>query len=136
MAEFKLEIITLDKVFYKGDIQALTVKGIDGDFEILPRHSDLIAVLLPDDIKIMTKDGERHAFISKGILRIRDNDAAIIVNTAEWPEDIDLERAIEAEKRARERLKAKSSARMDIVKVELALMRALARKKTFKYRKI
>lgn len=134
MAEFNLQIITLDEVFYKGQAETLIVRGVDGDFEILPRHSDLIAVVLPDDIRFMTAEGERHAFISRGILKVIKGSVTIIVNTAEWPEDIDIERAEEAEKRAREQLMSRASANPNIAKVELAMMRAMGRKKTFKFR--
>ena len=134
MAEFNLKIITLDEVFYQGQAEILTVRGVDGNFQILPRHTDLIAVLLPDDIRFMTAEGERHAFISRSILRVMDGSVTIISNTAEWPEDIDIERAEEAEKRARGQLLARESANTDIAKVELALMRALGRKKTFTFR--
>jgi F-type H+-transporting ATPase subunit epsilon len=134
MAEFNLQIITLDEVFYQGQAEMLIVRGVDGDFQILPRHSDLIAVVLPDDIRFMTAEGERHAFISRGILKVMNGNVTIIVNTAEWPEDIDIERAEEAEKRAREQLVSRANANPDIAKVELAMMRAMGRKKTFKFR--
>ncbi|HYF83449.1 MAG TPA: ATP synthase F1 subunit epsilon [Clostridia bacterium] len=134
MAEFNLKIITLDEVFYQGRAEALIVRGVDGDFEILPRHTNLIAAVLPDDIRIRTAEGERHAFISRGIVKVTDGSVTIIVNTAEWPEDIDIARAEEAETRARSQLVSRASANLDIAKVELALMRALGRKKTSKFR--
>jgi F-type H+-transporting ATPase subunit epsilon len=134
MAEFNLKIITLDEVFYNGKVEVLTVRGIDGDFQILARHTDLIAVLMPDDIRFMTEEGERHAFISRSLLKVMDGNVTIIADTAEWPEDIDFERAEEAEKRAKGELVSRESANPDITKVELALMRAMGRKKTFKFR--
>ncbi len=134
MALFNLQIITLDKVFYNGQAEVLTVRGVDGDFQILPRHSDLIAVIMPDDIRFMTAEGERHAFIGRSILKVMDGNATIIADSAEWPEDIDIERAEEAEKRARELLVSRASANPDITKVELAMMRAMGRKKTSKFR--
>ena len=134
MAEFNLKIITLDEVFYQGRAETLIVRGVDGNFEILPRHANLIAVVLPDDIRFRTAEGEKHAFISRGIVKVTDGSVTIIVNTAEWPEDIDIERAEEAEKRARGQLLSRASANTDIAKVELALMRALGRKKTSKFR--
>ena len=52
---------------------------------------------------------------------------SILAEVAEWPEDIDVERAKKAEERARKRLEAKS-ADIDIARAELALKRALVRK--------
>lgn len=135
MAEFNLKILTLDEEFYNGQVTVLTVTGVDGSFQILPRHTDLIAVVMPDDISFMTADGEKHVFIGRSILKVMDGDATIICDAAEWPEDIDLARAEEAEKRAREQMLSRESANPDITKVELALMRAVARQKTFRYRR-
>lgn len=134
MASFNLKIITLDEVFYNGHVEVLTVRGVDGDFQILPRHADLIAVVMPDDIRFMTAEGERHAFISRSLLKVMDGSVTIIADTAEWPEDIDIARAEEAEKRARKQLLSRESANTDVTKAELALMRALGRKKTSKFR--
>ncbi|MHB1393266.1 MAG: ATP synthase F1 subunit epsilon [Clostridia bacterium] len=134
MALFNLQIITLDEVFYNGQAEVLTLRGVDGEFQILSRHTDLIAVIMPDDIRFTTAEGERHAFIGRSILRVMDGNATIIADAAEWPEDIDIERAEEAEKRAREQLVSRASANPDITKVELAMMRAMGRKKTFKFR--
>ncbi|HWR62216.1 MAG TPA: ATP synthase F1 subunit epsilon [Clostridia bacterium] len=134
MSSYNLKIITLDEVFFDGQVEILTVRGVDGDFQILPRHADLIAVAMPDDISFVTEQGELHAFISRSLLKVMDGNVTIIADTAEWPEDIDLGRAEEAEKRARETLMSRESANTDITKVELALMRAMGRKKTSKHR--
>lgn len=135
MAEFNLKIITLDEEFFNGPVSVLTVTGVYGKFQILPRHTDMIAVVLPDDISFMATDGEKHAFVGRSILKLMHGNATIICDTAEWPEDIDLARAEEAEKRARELMLSRESANQDITKVELALMRAVARQKTFRYRR-
>ena len=50
----------------------------------------------------------------------------LLAEVAEWPEEIDLERARKAEDRARERLNRKD-ADLDVARAELALKRALAR---------
>ena len=134
MASYNLKIITLDEVFFNDKVEILTVRGVDGDFQILPRHADLIAVIMPDDISFMTEKGERHAFISRSLLKVMNGNVTIIADTAEWPEEIDIERAEEAEKRARELLVSRESASADMTKAELALMRAIGRKKTFKHK--
>lgn len=132
MEEFNLQIITLDEVFYNGQVTSLTAVGVDGEFQILPRHTDLIAVVMPEDIRFKTAEGERHAFIGRSLLKVMDGNVTILSDTAEWPEDIDIARAEEAEKRAREQILSRESANPDITKVELALMRAVARQKTYR----
>ncbi len=133
MPTLNLEIVTLDYVFFKGEVEAVKLKGLDGYFEILPRHADYIATVMPEAITIKTSQGNKYAFISKGVIKVQGDNATIIVNTAEWPHEIDIERAEEAEQRAREQLREGRVS--NEAKVEMALQRALARKKTFGFRK-
>lgn len=134
MASFNFKILTLDNVFYTGQVESLTARGIDGDFQILPRHTDMIAVIMPDDIRFRTAEKELHAFVGRSLLEVVNGEVTIIADSAEWPEEIDLSRAEEAEKRAREELAHRESGNADVTKAELALMRAIARKKTVRFK--
>ena len=134
MASFDFKILTLDEIFYNGQAESLTVRGIDGEMQILPRHTDMIAVIMPDDIRFRSGDKELHAFVGRSLLKVMNGNVLIISDSAEWPEEIDLERAEEAEKRAREELAHRESGSGDVTKAELALMRAIARKKTVRFK--
>jgi F-type H+-transporting ATPase subunit epsilon len=46
----------------------------------------------------------RSAFISNGILEVRRHKAVLIIDTAEWPEEIDRERAEASAKAAKDNL--------------------------------
>ena len=61
-----------------------------------------------------------------GFAEILGDKVTLLAELAEWPEEIDLERARKAEDRARERLNRKD-ADLDVARAELALKRALAR---------
>ena len=60
-------------------------------------------------------------------MEVTETTMSILAEVAEWPEDINVERAKKAEERARKRLETKS-ADIDIARAELALKRALVRK--------
>ena len=76
-----------------------------------------------------TVDGKKkYAFLSEGFVDIDQTKVAILADTAEWPEEIDVNRAKRAEERARERLQGQLS-HEDYIRSRAALQRAFARLK-------
>ncbi len=65
---------------------------------------------------------------SGGYLEVQQNNISIIAETAEWPEDIEINRAREAEQRARRRLE-NTGEDINMDRAKLALARALNRLK-------
>jgi len=122
----KIRILTPEKEFYNGEITELTSENKLGKFGILPNHVAMITALTPSITTFKTIDGRTlEAFISRGVLRVSNNEVEILCNACEWPEDIDVKRAEESEARALEILNHKSSG--DIKSAEFAMARALLR---------
>lgn len=122
----KLSILTPQKKFFEGEIQKLTIETAEGKRTILPLHSPFIFMLLPSVSAFVNAEGEGKTFFSSsGILKVKNKEMVIVCDAAEWPEDIDKYRAEEARKRAEVRLKEGSS--VDIVRAEMALLRAIKR---------
>lgn len=129
MKEIELNIITPEKRFFSGKIIELTTEDREGRLGILPNHMSVVKILEPSMTRFTTVDGkEFKAFTSEGILKVDKNLVEILCNSAEWPEDIDINRAKAAEERAEKRLKEKTS-NLDVKRAELALKRALTRSK-------
>jgi F-type H+-transporting ATPase subunit epsilon len=106
-------------------VTACTAPGTNGQFQILSGHAPFLANLQIGEIKI-EKDGDQKILAtSGGFLEVKDNNISIIVESAEFAENIDIARAKEAEKRARKRLEEKGE--VDLRRAELALFRALNR---------
>ena len=61
-----------------------------------------------------------------GFAEILGDKVTLLAEVAEWPDEIDLDRARRAEDRARDRLNRKD-ANLDVARAELALKRALVR---------
>ena len=62
---FGLEVIASDKVFFRGQAQAMNLPVIGGPWMILPHHEDLIAILVPGLMTIRQEDGtEMEAVVS------------------------------------------------------------------------
>lgn len=123
---FMLEIVTPDRAFFSDEVDMVIARGIEGDFAVLKNRAPLITPLAIGKIRI-TKDGkERIAAVVDGYVSVQKDKTTIITDSAEWPEEIDIERAEEAKMRAEKRLNEKPEG-LDIVRAENALKRALNR---------
>ncbi|MGM0437277.1 MAG: F0F1 ATP synthase subunit epsilon [Bacillota bacterium] len=126
MSTIKLDIVTPERVVYSEDIEMLVATAIDGDIGILPGHTPLVTGLVPCVLKV-DKGGEKiHISVSDGFMDVKPEEINVVVRTAEFPEEIDIERAKEAKERAEERLK-KQDDKTNKAKANSALERALAR---------
>lgn len=123
---FKLIILTPEREFFEGEVIELVTGSTQGDIAILADHMPLVTNLMPSDTLIVEKDGKKlKAFTSSGILEVKGDAVSMLCDACEWPEEVDINRATAAKKRAESRLSQKDG--VDIKRAELALARALAR---------
>ena len=99
----------------------------EGEIGVFKDHIPLTTVLAPGIVTITEADGAKKAVVHAGFAEISGEKVTLLAEVAEWPEEIDLERARKAEDRARERLNRKELPDLDVARAELALKRALAR---------
>lgn len=125
---FNLNILTPDKTFYKGEVKDLTTENVHGGIEILNNHIAMITLLKPSITRFVDLDGKEYkAFVSTGIMKVRDNEVNVLCEACEWSNEIDFQRAEASRVRATERLKLKDG--VDISRAEIALLRSLTRLK-------
>jgi len=106
-ATISLKIITPERITYEGgDIEQATLPVSDGEVTILPNHRSYIASLKSGEVILRKQDEEIDLAISGGFIEFHDNELVVLADEAERAEDIDLEKAEEAKKRA-ENLKNK-----------------------------
>lgn len=123
---FQLEIITPDRVFYKGEAYMVEFTAEDGDIGVLKNHIPLTTVVAPGVLTIKEAEGKKRAALHAGFAEILPEKVTILAEVAEWPEEIDLDRAEKARKRAEERLH-NHAAEIDVARAEIALKKALVR---------
>lgn len=123
---FELKIIEPDGMFFEGEGEFLEFTSVEGQMGVYKNHIPLTTILEPCVVKIH-KDGEvKKAAVMGGFIEIQKERITILAEDANWPEDIDVERAKAAKQRAEERL-SKKEAGIDVVRAEAALKRAVAR---------
>lgn len=129
-----LEVVTPERVLFKGETTSLIVPATEGYLGVLFNHAPLITGLKSGIIKYRQGESFKVLAISNGFMEVAHNVATILVDTAEKPEDIDVERANAAKERAERRLHEHQPG-IDVHRAELALHRALARIEAAEYRK-
>lgn len=123
-----LEIVTPDKNFYKGDVRMFVIETTEGEIGVLNDHEPLVTPVSIGHIWI-DEDGSskpKDAACNKGFLTVGDNKATVVVDSAEWKDAINIERAKEAKERAEERLKNRDE-EVDVLRAKAALKRAINR---------
>ncbi len=123
---FEIEIITPDRVFYTGEADFLEFTTADGDVGIYKDHIPLTTVLAPGIVTIHNGDETKQAAVHAGFAEILGDRITLLAELAEWPDEIDVDRAEAAKARAEERL-ANHTADVDVVRAEFALRKALIR---------
>lgn len=125
-SEFNLYITTPEKVFFKGAAESVVLTSTDGEMGVLRGHTPMVVALTAAPLR-MKVDGEwKTAAIIGGFASIKEGSVAIFADTAEWPDEIEEKRALDAKRRAEERLQARAS-EIEYLRSRVALERALAR---------
>ncbi|MBQ1404424.1 MAG: ATP synthase F1 subunit epsilon [Lachnospiraceae bacterium] len=128
MATFRLQVVSMDGLEYDGEVERIKLRTIHGDLAILARHMNYVTAIGMGTATVVFEDGtERKAACIGGMLSMMDNHCRVIPTTWEWGDEIDLERAMEAKKRAEERLQDSNLELVQRVNAEAKLYRALVR---------
>ena len=127
MAEINLEIITPEKIIYKDSVDSITVPGTKGMFQVLKDHAPLMSTIEIGVITLKKNHENTYLTTAGGTIEVLNNSVLILADSVEVIEDIDIDRAESAKKRAEERLEKKKEEEIDIVRAELALKRSINR---------
>ena len=125
---FHLQVVTPDGLAFEGEAEKLSVRTQEGIIGILPRHIDYVAPLGMGEAVITEPEGKiRRAACIGGMVAVQSGEVRLVATTFEWAEKIDLERAREAEERARALMAKDGISERDLKLAEAKLHRALVR---------
>lgn len=122
----RLVIVTPDKIEFDDDVNMVVAPGLEGELGILPGHEQLITQLRTGVLRVYRGDEKLVLAVSDGYMEVARDRVVILAEAAELPEEIDVERALAAQRRAQERL-AIHSHDTNIVRAQAALRRAMVR---------
>ncbi len=127
MAALTLEIITPNRIQFKGEVQSVTIPGTEGSFQVLKNHAPLMSTFEIGEVKIVLPDGKETAYATGGgTVEVLDNHVLVLADSLEEINNIDVERARSAKERAEDRLAHKTDT-TDVLRAQNALQRAINR---------
>lgn len=120
-----LEIVTPYGLIFSEEVEEVTAAGSEGEFCVLPGHVPYVTTLKIGMLSCKTGKGPVFFFVNWGYAEIGPDKVLVLADSAEKSEEIDLERAKEAMKRAEERLRKAED--IDFHRAEASLERAATR---------
>jgi F-type H+-transporting ATPase subunit epsilon len=105
----ELEIVTPEKIMYQGTVDELYITTADGAIGILPHHMNLFTKVIPGELKLKISGKDEYMAVTSGFLQVSNNKVTLLADYAVPAEEIEIEKAMEARKRAEEILKRKET---------------------------
>ena len=103
--KLSLEVVTPFRTVLNEDVDSVTLPGIEGELGILPEHVPLLTTLDTGSMSYVNGSGNTQAIaVHWGYAQVDGNNVRVLAELAETADEIDLPRAQEAEKKAKELL--------------------------------
>lgn len=121
-----VDIVSAQKSIYSGTAQEVFAPAEGGEVGILPRHSQMLTLLRPGQVRIKTDEGHEEVFyVSGGVLEVQPHVVTVLSDTAERAHDLDEAAALEAKQRA-EQLLTDRKGDIDYAHAQAELAQAIA----------
>ena len=86
MSSTHVEIITLEKVVYSGDVESVVVPGAEGQLGILANHASLMSILSTGLISLISEGNEVRFNVDGGFIEVNKNSVTILADSCETVE--------------------------------------------------
>jgi F-type H+-transporting ATPase subunit epsilon len=102
VATLQVELVAVERRLWSGEARMVIARTTEGELGVLPGHAPLLGELAEGGVvTIRTEDGNDVVVAAHGgFLSVTERGVSILAETAEFAEDIDVERAREALRRA------------------------------------
>ncbi len=110
MAQMRLNIVTAESETYSGGVDYVVAPGAEGQLTILPRHAALMTSLATGEMRFGADGEEQSLLVTGGFMEVIDNQVIVLADAAERDDEIDVEAAEEAVRRAQEAIAAQPEA--------------------------
>jgi F-type H+-transporting ATPase subunit epsilon len=134
VASQRLEVMTAERMVYSEDVDVIVAPGANGQLGVLPHHAPLLTLLEPGELMVRRNGEEDYIAVTGGFMEVMANRVVVLADTVERAEEIDEERALEAMRRAQERLETRTSD-LDLQRALASMRRAQARLKVVRRRR-
>ena len=123
-----LTVLSPEKDFFEGEVSEVIFSTSEGRVGVMPGHAPMVAAISEGVMELLIDNVWKVAAVGQGFCEIAYDKAEFYLDTAEWADEIDAVRARQALQRA-ERLIHSNQSRVEHMKTQAAISRALARLK-------
>ena len=104
--KYALRVVSVERSLFEGDVEFMVANGADGELGVLARHAPLMTVLKPGPLRIQPTIGgdEQVLFVGGGFLEVLPERVTVLADVAEHADEISVEAAESARRRAQEKL--------------------------------
>jgi len=104
--KYPLRVVSVERSLFEGEVEFMIANGAEGELGVLARHAPLMTILKPGPLRIQEIFGgpEQVLFVGGGFLEVLPDRVTVLADVAEHAEEISVERAEEARRRAQEKL--------------------------------
>jgi len=99
------EIVSQDRIVYQGDADIVVLPGAGGEMGILPDHAPVFTVLKFGLIHVRSQGQEQIFTVAGGVAEVQPDQVTVLADAAENVQEIDMQRAEDARRKAEEALK-------------------------------
>jgi F-type H+-transporting ATPase subunit epsilon len=132
MAQIQLEVVTPSGAVVSEDVDIVTAPGVGGEFGVLANHAPFLSTIKTGTLSYKKDRVSKFLMVTGGFTEVSNNKITFLVESAEFGNDIDVDRALRSKERAERRLTQaqQSTEKINRVRAEAALQRAMARIRT------
>lgn len=131
---FKFILSTPDAVLYDGEVESVVLPTPNGEIGVMANHEPLVSLISPGIMQIKEKQQEKTLACGSGFIKINPQKTEAFIQTAEFADSIDEQRALEAKKQA-ELIMAQKADEVSLANASSLLERNIARLKTIERHK-
>ncbi len=104
--KYPLRVVSVERSLFEGEVEFMIANGAEGELGVLARHAPLMTILKPGALRIYDTYGgeEQLLFVGGGFLEGLPGRVTVLADVAEHADEISVERAEEARRRAQEKL--------------------------------
>lgn len=81
MKAFHVTIAKVGETLFEGEVDSLTLPGVEGTFTVLANHEAFVSPLKPGEIRVVQADGTHQEFLilTGGVAEVSQNQATVLI---------------------------------------------------------
>lgn len=127
---FNIDIVTPEKKVFEGEAVSIAAPGIEGEFGVLRGHAPFATVLAPGVVTLKYYGGKEELMaVSGGYIEVTPGKVILLVETADRPGEVDVEKIKRSQKEKENLLKARDRKDVDYDAMQAELFKEMSRLK-------